>query len=238
MTTPPAHAECPGESPSATAIEDAATALALPTPHGLLRGRIELPPDARGLLLLVRADEAGLADDEGGLAAALRDAGFATLRLELLSEPERRFPDAARNVPQLAQRLLDALGLLRQRMRDGVLPGLPLALHGCGPTVPVAVRVAALRDHDIAALVCRNGLIDLAGTLYLRTLAAPLCLLVDADAAPLLAAGQRALRELSCPAELRSLPAGDAARTASETTIDWLRRHLAPAIPAAGRKPG
>ena len=61
----------------------------------------------------------------------------------------------------------------------GELQTLPIGLYAANATSPVAVRVAAQRDHDIAAIVCRGGLIDLAGMLYLRSLESPLLMLVE-----------------------------------------------------------
>jgi hypothetical protein len=83
---------------------------------------------------------------------------------------EERFADIHHNVSLLARRLLDALALIKQRMLLGELPTLPIGLCAAGDCSPVALRVAALRDHDIFAVVCRGGLIDLAGMLYLRSL--------------------------------------------------------------------
>ena len=70
----------------------------------------------------------------------------------------------------------------------------------------MVVRVASLRDHDIAAIVCRGGLIDLAGVLYLRSLASPLLLLVEETDELHAASNRRALAEVTCPKELRLIP--------------------------------
>jgi hypothetical protein len=83
------------------------------------------------------------------------------------------------------------------------LTTLPIGLCGSGPTSPVVVRIAALRDNDIAAVVCRSGLIDLAGTLYLHSLAAPILMLVGANDEHLVASNRRALKEASCHKEMK-----------------------------------
>jgi putative phosphoribosyl transferase len=137
----------------------------------------------------------------------LQHAGIGTLTLDLLTDAEERFADRHRNVSLLARRLLDALALLKQRMLLGELPTLPIGLCAAGDCSPVVLRVAALRDHDVYAVVCRGGLIDLAGMLYLRSLAAPLLLLVAEDDERVAASNRRALSEISCRRELRLLPA-------------------------------
>lgn len=62
---------------------------------------------------------------------------------------------------------------------------------------------ALQRDHDIAAIVCRGGLIDLAGILYLRSLASPLLLLHEQSDVQHIASNRRALQEVRCPCGLR-----------------------------------
>jgi hypothetical protein len=89
----------------------------------------------------------------------------------------------------------------------GELPTLPIGLCASGEGSPVALRAAAVRDHDIFAVVCRGGLIDLAGMLYLRSLTSPLLVLVAADDERVAASNRRALRELRCDKELKLLPA-------------------------------
>lgn len=71
----------------------------------------------------------------------------------------------------------------------------------------MVLRVAAQRDHDIFAIVCRGGLIDLAGMMYLHLLASPLLVLVGQDDERRVVSTRRALRELACPNELQLLPA-------------------------------
>ncbi len=56
-------------------------------------------------------------------------------------------------------------------------------------------------------MVCRGGLIDLAGIVYLRSLSAALLLLVGEDDEWVGASNRRALRELACPQEMKLLPA-------------------------------
>ena len=68
------------------------------------------------------------------------------------------------------------------------------------------VRIAAQRDHDIAAIVCRGGLIDLAGILYLRTLASPLLVLHEQSDTQHTASNRRALQEVHCTKELKIIP--------------------------------
>ena len=173
--------------------------------HGLLYGELATLPDSPGLVVLAHAAMA-LDQKDKLLAGQFRRAGLSTLSVDLLAHQEEHFPDVHNNVPLLAKRLVDFLGLLKNRMQMGELRQQPIGLFAANATSPVAVRVAALRDHDIAAVVCRDGLIDLAGVLYLRSLESPLLLLNEENDTQHVASNRRALLEVSCRKELRLIP--------------------------------
>ena len=181
------------------------SALTIPSEHGPLHGQLKLLPQSCGLVVLAHAATILDAREEI-VAAQFRDVGLSTLNIDLLSRQEEHYADASHNVPLLARRLLDFLALLKTRMLLGEIAAQPLGLFATNATSPVAVRVAAQRDHDIAALACRDGLIDLAGTLYLRSLESPLLLLVEEHDAQHLASSRRALQEVHCLHELKLIP--------------------------------
>ncbi len=179
--------------------------VSVPSEHGLLHGQLALLPDAPGIVVLAHA--AAVLDTRDEVVAGIfRRAGLSTLSVDLLARQEEQFPDVHNNVPLLSRRLLDFLGLIRNRMLLGELRTLPMGLWAANATSPVAVRVAALRDHDIAAIVCRGGLIDLAGMLYLRSLESPLLLLVEETDARHVACSRRAMEEIPCRKELKLIP--------------------------------
>jgi putative phosphoribosyl transferase len=180
-------------------------AVSLPSEHGMLHGHLALLPEAPGIVVLAHAALA-LDNRDALMAGILRRAGLSTLSVDLLAKAEEHFPDVHNNAPLLAKRLLDFLGLLKNRMLLGELPMQPLGLCAANATSPVVVRVAAQRDHDIAAIVCRGGLIDLAGVLYLRSLESPLLMLVEETDVAHIASSRRALQEIACPTELKLIP--------------------------------
>ena len=201
--------------------------------HARLHGQLSLHPAAPGLAVLAYAAPA-LDAREHVLAGILRHAGLSTLAIDLIAREEEHYPDLHNNVPLLARRLVDVLDLIKTRMLMGELQTLPFGLCAAHATSPVAVRVAALRDHDIAAVVCRGGLIDLAGLLYLRTLEAPLLQLVEENDAAQLAAARRAQKELQALSTVRTIPeigfeiAGSAGfEAAARETTQWFCKHFA-----------
>ena len=177
----------------------------LPSEHGDLHGSLILQPDSPGLVVLAHAALA-LDGRDALMAGCLRQAGFSTLSADLLTHKEEQFPDTHNNVPLLARRLLGFLEQIRHRMRMVEIPNLSLALCAANDTTPVVVRIAAQRDHDIAAIVCRGGLIDRAGMLYLRTLASPLLLLHEHSDEHHMSSNRRALQEIPCATELQAIP--------------------------------
>lgn len=179
--------------------------ISISSEHGRLHGRLALQPGARGIVVLAHAALA-LDERDEALANLIRRAGLSTLSLDLLARQEEHFADVHNNVPLLAKRLLDFLALIKNRMLLGELQTQPLGLCASNATSPVAVRVAALRDHDIKGVVCRGGLIDLAGMLYLRSLECPLLLLVEEIEDLHVASNRRALQKMNCRKELIVIP--------------------------------
>ena len=211
--------------------DDGDTLISIHTEHGPLHALLTQRADACGLAVLAHAGTLPEAHDDA-LASALREAGMSTLVIDLLTHQEEHFADVHNNVPLLAKRLLECLTLIKRQMLNEELPTLPIALCAAGTVSPAIVRVAGLRDHDIAAVACRGGLIDLAGMLYLRSLKSPLLVLLGEFDGALLASNRRALDEVTCTKRLEIVAASDssfASTTASETVIgkivDWFGEH-------------
>ena len=179
--------------------------LIIPGEHGSLHGSLTLQPGSPGLVILAHAALA-LDGRDGLLANVLRRAGLSTLSVDLLAREEEHFPDVHNNIPLLAKRLLEFLDQIRHRMLMGEIPTQSVGLCAANTTAPVVVRITAQRDHDIAAIVCRGGLIDLAGILYLRTLASPLLVLHEQSDTQHTASNRRALQEVRCSKELKIIP--------------------------------
>lgn len=195
-------------------------ALVLHTPAGHLLGQFALPealPDSpRGLVLLPKAHRVAV-DDPNTLI--FRQAGYAVLAIELLSEREMHYADAAQDVARLGARLLDVLALAE---RDGDMERLPLAIFASGEATPAALRAAARRDAQVRALAVHGGPIDRAGLEALRMLAAPLLMLTDVDAGE--PGWQRAAAHLGCPHAAQRLAPGE---TAGSAAVTWFGRWLA-----------
>lgn len=203
-------------------------------PHASLHGDLLLPAMSRGVVVFVAARDSAALALTGNLAEALHHVGFSTLTIDLLVDSEAHFADAEVHLPHLTERLLGVVGHLRRQMEIDAIPEQPVGLVAAGDATPLAVRVAALRDKEIHAVVCHGGLVDLAGLQYLKVLQAPLLLI--ADAADDMAARnlQRAKPHLPGIASLERLPvdtndsndANNVASAAAALTISWFQRYL------------
>ena len=191
--------------------------ITLQTPLGSLHGQLDLPDEARGLVLLARAHHT---PDDRFNADALLARGLAVLGIELLSARETAFADATQNVPLLAGRLIEILDLARL---DGDMENLPLAIYASGDVTPAALRAAAQRDAQVKVLAGHGGLIDRAGLQALQLLAAPLLMLFDADDETGPLACQRATAYLAIKHRMQVLKAGE---EAISHAADWFLENL------------
>ena len=140
-------------------LDGLSAAVSIRSDHGLLHGKLALSPTSPGIIVLAHVALAQDAKDEW-LASQFRHAGFSTFSVDLLTRHEEHYPDVHNNIPLLTKRLVDFLGVLKNSMTTAELRAQPLGLFAANATSPVVLRVAALRDHDIAAVVCRGGLIE------------------------------------------------------------------------------
>lgn len=192
-----------------------------------LHGRLLLPARPVGLAVFVAAGQSGELAGDDDMRAALHRVALATLAIDLLPPAAAHYADAAAHLPLLTGHLLAVLTQLGRMMEGEMIPALPLALVAAGDTTPVAVRGAALRDQAVRALVCRGGLVDLAGLQYLRNLRAPLLMLLAGADTAAAANLRRARAHLSSSVECETLATGEQARAAMEHVAHWLASRLA-----------
>ena len=112
------------------------------------------------------------------VAAALREAGFATLLLDLLTEPEEWVDQHSRqhrfDIGRLSERLVDAVDWLAANPSTAALP---IGTFGASTGTAAALIAAARRPELIGAVVSRSGRPDLAGD-DLSRVQAPVLLIV------------------------------------------------------------
>ena len=198
-----------------------------------LLGDLEVPPSAAGLVVFAHGTGSSRFSPSNRLVAQkLRDEGFATLLLDLLTESEERQDLDTRefrfDVGMLADRVLSALD--RMREHDAVR-GLPIGLFGAS-TGAAAALIAAAGDESVRAVVSRGGRPDLAGD-ALHDVNAPTLMIVGGRDPRILEANRLASRELSVPHHIEVIPGAThlfeepgALERVAELAAAWFGVHL------------
>ena len=140
-----------------------------------LEAILGIPPDAKGLVIFAHGSGSGrLSPRNNYVAARLRQAGIATLLLDLLTPNEERDRGNVFDIALLAGRLLRTADLAADASATSALrPCYFGASTGAG-----AALLAAAGDERIAAVVSRGGRPDLVGARALGDVQAPTLLIV------------------------------------------------------------
>ena len=198
-----------------------------------LLGDLDVPPKPGGLVVFAHGTGSSRFSPRNRFVAqVLRDDGFATLLLDLLTESEEQTDLRTRefrfDVGLLADRVLSALD--RMREHDAVL-GLPVGLFGAS-TGAAAALIAAAGDESVRAVVSRGGRPDLAGD-ALRDVKAPTLMIVGGRDQRILEANRQASRELAVPHRITVIPGAThlfeepgALEKVAVLAANWFGQHL------------
>ena len=195
-----------------------------------LEAAFEIPAQPHGVVVFAHGSGSSrMSPRNRFVAIELRSAGFATLLLDLLTEPEDLQSDARFDVPLLAKRLEAAVRWVRAQP---AATRLPVALFGASTGAAAALEVAGAMDGDIAAVVSRGGRPDMASAQALARVTAPTLLLVGERDSEVLALNERALAQLACPKSLAVVPHAThlfeepgTLETVAAMAAEWLARH-------------
>ncbi|MEN3318515.1 MAG: hypothetical protein V7643_1916 [Mycobacterium sp.] len=198
-----------------------------------LFGDLEVPPHPAGLVVFAHGTGSSRFSPRNRLVAQkLRDDGFATLLLDLLTESEEQTDLRTRefrfDVGLLADRVLSALD--RMREHDAV-KGLPVGLFGAS-TGAGAALIAAAGDESVRAVVSRGGRPDLAGD-ALHDVQAPTLMIVGGRDPRILEANRQASAELAAAHRITVVEGAThlfeepgALERVAALAADWFGEHL------------
>ena len=182
-------------------------AVTIPAGDALLNADLGVALGVRGIVLFAHGSGSGRNSPRNrSVAAALQQAHFATLLLDLLTLDEERL-DATTghmrfDIPLLAARLVAATAWVRQNPR---LSLLPIGYFGAS-TGAAAALVAATQFEDVVqAIVSRGGRPDMAGH-ALEKVSAPTLLIVGGYDEPVLDLNRDALARMRCVTALKVVP--------------------------------
>lgn len=194
-----------------------------------LAGILGVPRNASGMVIFAHGSGSGrLSPRNTQVAAALRQASFATLLMDLLTPEEERDRGNVFDVRLLASRLADATDWIRVRPE---FASLPIGYFGAS-TGAAAALVAAAERQNVGAVVARGGRPDLAGN-ALHAVRVPTLLIVGGGDLPVLPLNRSAFAELRCEKDLVIVPGAThlfeergALEQVTQHALRWFRQFL------------
>jgi putative phosphoribosyl transferase len=179
--------------------------LRIPVDDVHIEGLLELPADARGLVLFAHgSDSSRHSPRNNHVARVLHTQGSGTLLLDLLTLGEELDYRTRFDIPLLTHRLLVATRFVR--LHTPASRHLPIAFFGASTGAAAALQAAAALGEDVQAVVSRGGRADLAGPHALAKVRAPTLLLVGGADSEILRLNREACARLSCEKKLSVIP--------------------------------
>lgn len=198
-----------------------------------LAGLLAMPANAKAMVVIAHGSGSTHRSSRNAITAQqLYDAGFGTLRADLLTKEEGELNERTGqyrfDVAMLAERVLAASTFV------GTIPAaqmLPLAYFGAS-TGAAAALTAACKRRDVYAIISRGGRPDLAIECLSEVRAATLLIVGGADV-PILPLNEAALASLAGEKDLSIVENAThlfeepgALEIVGRLTIDWLTRYL------------
>jgi putative phosphoribosyl transferase len=203
----------------------------IPADAGFLEGMLELPSNARGVVIFAHGSGSSrLSPRNNVVAEKLREGRVGTLLVDLLLADEESIYETRFDIPLLTSRLAT---VARWIAESQAASDLPLGLFGASTGAAAALRLAASERATIAAVVSRGGRPDLAGATALSNVRAPTLLIVGGDDHGVVELNRSAYDVLRCEKRIDVVPGathlfeepGTLANAALRAR-QWFERHL------------
>jgi len=205
--------------------------LRIPADDVHIEGLLELPANARGLVLFAHGSGSSRHSPRNNhVARMLHAQGSGTLLLDLLTLSEDLDYHTRFDIGLLTHRLLVASAYVM--LHTPASRHLPIGYFGASTGAAAALQAAAAVGEEVQAVVSRGGRPDLAGAHELAKVSAPTLLLVGGADTEVLALNRAAYAKLTCEKELSVIP--DASHLFEEPgaldevarqATDWFARH-------------
>lgn len=214
--------------------DDAERTVQVAVGHVTLEGTMTMPPHAMGMVLFAHGSGSSRFSPRNRfVAATLRQAGLATLLLDLLSSSEEAVDEATRqhrfDIAMLADRLIATIDWLRAEPESAELS---IGLFGASTGGGAALVAAAERPVQVAAVVSRGGRPDLAGEALPRV-EAPTLLIVGGEDDLVIDLNERARDHMRGDVRLEIVPGAThlfeepgALERVAELARDWFLQYL------------
>jgi putative phosphoribosyl transferase len=218
----------------ASELRDVETPLDEPLPVEIgaqqLKGLLGAAPNASAIVIFAHgSDSSRYSRRNAFVANHLRQNGFATLLLDLLTPQEERAGANVFDIALLAQRVALATEWVSQdeRTRD-----LCIGYFGANTGAAAALAAASLPELRVRAVISRGGRPDLAAATLAQVRAATLLIVGSLDTG-VIELNRGALAHINAPKELVIVPEAShlfeepgALEQVAEHTVRWCQTHL------------
>jgi putative phosphoribosyl transferase len=215
----------------------------VPLDHIELEGTLGVPENVAGIVLFAHGSGSSRFSSRNRyVARVLRDAGFATLLLDLLSPSEEEVDEVTRHhrfdIAMLADRLVVTIDWLES---DPSTSALNVGLFGASTGGGAALVAAAERPQRVGAVVSRGGRPDLAGDALARV-HAPTLLIVGGSDEMVIELNERAMRQMRTEVRLDIVPGAThlfeepgALEEVARLARHWFSRYLLSPVASGAR---
>ena len=199
-----------------------------------LEGNLGIPEDVQGIVLFAHGSGSGRHSPRNRyVAEALREAGLATLLIDLLTPKEEEADLRTRHLRFDIGLLADRLsGVTDWLTHNPDTQNLRVGYFGASTGAGAALVAAAERPEEVGAVVSRGGRPDLAED-TLEEVQAPTLLIVGGNDEPVLGMNREAMERLSSEKRLEVVDGAThlfeepgALKEVSRLAADWFTSHL------------
>jgi len=207
----------------------------IPVGNVVLMGNLNLPSDAKGVVLFAHGSGSGRFSPRNQyVAKEFNKAKIGTLLFDLLTSAEEEEDNVTAeyrfNIPLLANRLIGATEWLK---KDPLTKNCLFGYFGASTGAAAALIAAAKLPNDMAAVVSRGGRPDLANN-YLPQVKSPTLLLVGGSDIEVIELNRQAIEQMTAVKKLVIIPGAThlfeepgTLEEVAKISTNWFLRYLA-----------
>lgn len=200
----------------------------IPCDSVTIEGNLDIPENAKGIVVLAHGSGSSRFSPRNNFVAeVLRENGFGTLLMDLLTREEDSDYEIRFNIDLLTDRLLAVTDWLEKGYKD-----FRIGYFGASTGAAAALKAAAKLGKKISAVVSRGGRPDLALS-DLSKVKSPTLLIVGGEDYPVIEMNEAAFNELKAEKELVIVPGAThlfeepgTLEKVSELAAEWFKRYL------------